>query len=115
MSGGRNRFAFDLDGTLCHTDGGDYEHAEPMMDRIAVVNRLHQDGHFIIIHTARGDLSTLEQSKKIMELTRAQLEEWGVHYDQLRMKVFADVYVDDRAVVADHFFFFNEHRGKDHG
>lgn len=100
----RRRYAFDLDGTLCDTDGGDYVNARPIAERVAVVRALWKSGAYIIIHTARGDLATPEQRRKILSMTRAQLSSWGLRYHELRPKPFAHFYVDDRAVYADHFF-----------
>lgn len=48
--------------------------------------------------TARGTATGLDRR----EVTRSQLERWGVAYDELHLgKPSADVYVDDRAVHAD--------------
>lgn len=100
----QTRYAFDLDGTLCKTEGGDYVNAEPIVERIAVVQALHSAGHYIVIHTARGDMATPVQRRKIMAMTRAQLSGWGLRYHELRRKPFAHFYVDDRGVFSDHFF-----------
>jgi hypothetical protein len=89
---------FDLDGTLCTNTFGDYELAEPFGWAIARVNALARAGNRIVILTARGFVTGREWS----ELTRAQLDRWGVHYDELVFgKPSADVYVDDRAVHTD--------------
>jgi len=86
---------FDLDGTLCTNTFGDYELAEPFGWAIARVNALARAGNRIVILTARGFVTGREWG----ELTRAQLDRWGVHYDELVFgKPSADVYVDDRAV-----------------
>ena len=53
-------YCFDLDGTLCHTEsnpdghGMKYYEATPYPDRIKVVNKLWEEGHTIIVETARG-------------------------------------------------------------
>jgi hypothetical protein len=89
---------FDLDGTLCSNTFGDYGEAEPFSWAIARVNALADAGNRIVISTARGSATGIDWSDR----TRAQLERWGVHYDEIVFgKPSADVYVDDRAVHAD--------------
>ena len=53
-------YVVDLDGTLCHTEsnpdghGMKYYEATPYPDRIEKINKLWEEGHTIIIETARG-------------------------------------------------------------
>ena len=96
-------YVFDLDGTLCHTIGMEYAAAQPMFHRIRRVNDLYDKGHTIVIDTARGTTSGADQW---WDLTRQQLEQWGVKHHKLHLgtKPFGDVYVDDRAVEAYEFF-----------
>ncbi len=95
-------YCFDLDGTLCLTKGREYQDAKPFPERIAKVNALFDQGHRILIDSARGSLSGRDWE----DLTLAQLGMWGVKYHDLRtgVKWFADVYVDDRAVGLSGFF-----------
>lgn len=86
-------YCFDLDGTLCTS--GAYETAQPYRDRIALVNNLYDNGHTIIIDTARGSVS----GKDWTEFTRNQIGLWGIKYHCLRcgVKFAAQIFVDDRA------------------
>ena len=95
-------YCFDLDNTLCETKGGDYQKARPFISRIKLVNLLYDQGHTIIIETARGSMTGIDW----MDVTTKQLKEWGVKYNQVRggVKIPADIYVDDRGVNADNFF-----------
>ena len=87
-------FCFDLDGTLCTNTDGDYERAEPYRWAIDRVNALAAAGHRILIYTARGSSTGLDWH----EITRAQLDRWGVSFHELSFgKPTADVFVDDRA------------------
>jgi CMP-N,N'-diacetyllegionaminic acid synthase len=87
----------DIDGTICETTGTDYAGAQPWPERIAVVNRLYEAGHRIVIWTARGALNGVTLA--LRHLTQSQLETWGVRYHELRLdKPFFDVLVDDRAL-----------------
>lgn len=95
-------YVFDLDQTLCHKDGLKYDEATPIPERIAWVNMLYDLGHTIIIETARGSGTGIP----MYDLTKAQLERWGLKHHQLRTntKFHADFYVDDKGVNADEFF-----------
>jgi hypothetical protein len=72
-----------------------------MLDRIAKVNQLFDDGHEIHYWTARGGRTGKDWS----ELTKQQLEEWGCKYTSLKMgKPSYDVWIDDLAFNAKDFF-----------
>jgi CMP-N,N'-diacetyllegionaminic acid synthase len=88
------RLVVDIDGVLAaaSTDP-DYSKAEPMTANIAALNALHGAGCEIVIYTARGSATGIDWA----DVTRAQLQRWGVRYDELRFgKPHADVYIDDR-------------------
>ncbi|OIP10498.1 MAG: hypothetical protein AUK49_03830 [Betaproteobacteria bacterium CG2_30_68_42] len=90
-------YCFDIDGTLCTNTEGDYEHAEPYPDVIAEVNRLFDDGHTIMLLSARGTTTGIDWRPA----TERQLAAWGVRYHVLHLgKPSADVYVDDKAINA---------------
>jgi alcohol dehydrogenase YqhD (iron-dependent ADH family) len=93
---------FDLDNTLCNTIGADYESSTPKIDRINKVNELYDSGVKILIETARGSVTKTDW----YELTKSQLEEWGVKYHELRtgVKLNADLYVDDKGINDIKFF-----------
>lgn len=76
--------------------------AEPYRDRITKVNRLYEQGHIIMIDTARGTMT----GKDHLEKTEQQLKDWGVKYHILRtgVKFFADKYIDDRGLSDKEFF-----------
>lgn len=95
-------YCFDLDGTLCHTTDSDYENSVPNMNRIDMVNKLHDDGHVIYIETARGSFS----GKDWHSFTYNQLYDWGLKYDKLRTgtKFHADVFIDDKGLSDNDFF-----------
>lgn len=88
------RFVFDIDGVITEPGGGmDYETAKPNWSVIRVINRLYEQGHEIILFTARGYVT----GKDWRAVTEAQLTEWGVSYGELHFgKPNADYYVDDR-------------------
>lgn len=95
-------YVFDLDNTLCKTDGSNYLDAVPFVDRIKKVNSLHDAGHTIIIETARGCVS----GKKWFIQTMEQIKSWGLKFDTLRagVKFSADFYIDDKGINSEDFF-----------
>ena len=97
-------YCFDLDGTLCEQRQLDYDKARPFKERIDIVNHLYDEGHHIIIDTARGSGAT--KGKDWYDITKNQLDSWGLKYHELRtgVKFSADVYVDDKAQIAGEFF-----------
>jgi|3_EtaG_2_1085321.scaffolds.fasta_scaffold02087_9 hypothetical protein len=100
---------FDLDGTLCTNTNGNYMLAEPIKERVNVVNGLYDKGNTIIIDTARGTVTGIEWT----DVTIKQLEKWGVKYHTLRVgeKIDADVFVDDKGI-NDNLFFDNRTIGE---
>jgi len=95
-------FCLDLDGVLCETIRGNYEQSTPIKERIDIVNKLYDNGDYIIIDTARGSLTRLEW----LGLTKQQLKDWGLKYHELRVggKPFANFYIDDHAINSKDFF-----------
>jgi FMN phosphatase YigB (HAD superfamily) len=101
------RYVFDLDNTLCDTkkkENGDWDYlgADPFQDRIDFVNNLYEEGHYIIIETARGCVS----KKNWYEKTFNQLINFGLKFHELRtgVKFNADFFVDDKAINSNDFF-----------
>jgi hypothetical protein len=88
-------YCFDIDGTLCTNTEGHYKAAEPFEDAIRALNALFDEGHTILLYTARGSATRIDWR----DVTERQMTEWGVKYHNLYFgKPTADVYIDDRAV-----------------
>ena len=92
-------YCFDLDKTLCRaikskTKEVLYRKATPLKSRIEKVNDLYDEGHTIIIDSARGSVTGRDWE----ELTKKQLKDWGVKYHKMRVgvKFYADKYIDDK-------------------
>lgn len=88
-------YCFDIDGTICTVTDGRYEEAQPFPEMIVRINRLYDEGHRIVFHTARGSATGMDWRS----LTQRQLTEWNVKYHGLVFgKPSADVYIDDKGV-----------------
>jgi hypothetical protein len=109
------RYCVDIDGTICTpTVGRDYHKAEPWQDRIKVLNKLYDDGNYIIYFTARAmgrfsdlphSVASVKAKEVLFELTKQQLDDWGVKYNELIMgKPHADFFIDDKGVKDEDFF-----------
>ena len=91
-------YCFDLDGTLTRSvkANGAWV-SEYLPYRISVVNKLYDDGHTIIIHTARKWADLM--------VTLSQLRLNGVKYHTIVMgKPVADCYIDDKGTNDVDFF-----------
>ena len=96
------RIVFDLDGVICELKkpSESYGEVKPKLDVIKLVNELHSNGDYIIIHTGRhmrtcnGNVD--EVIKKVGKITKEWLKKNNVKYDELIFgKPHADMYIDD--------------------
>ena len=82
----------DLDGTIC-TEENTYSRslAKPISGAVESINKLYDEGHTIIIYSARTWME--------YEMTSIWLKTNNVKYHQLVMgKPIGDVWIDDRAI-----------------
>ena len=105
----KKTFVFDIDGTLCSDTGGAYSLASPLIERIEEVNKLYDEGHTIILNTARGmgrfNNDPEKACNEFYDFTVRQMEGWGVKFHHLFLgKPSADLYVDDKGAQADDYF-----------
>ena len=102
-------YVFDIDGTICTHNSPIYTNAVPYTERIHKVNSLYDEGHTIVLFTARGmgrhKNNALLAIEEFYELTATQMKSWGVKYHHLFLgKPSGDVYVDDKGIKDEHFF-----------
>ena len=94
----RKRIYVDIDETICFYDGVDrlgYKNAIPNTDNIEKINKLYDEGNVIIYWTARGTVTKIDWS----DLTKNQLDEWGVKYHDVRIgKPQYDLWIDDKSM-----------------
>jgi len=99
------RICFDLDNTLVTnpTIVNDYKTVKPITKNIQLLNNLKNEGHEIIIYTARR-MSTHKGNvgkvvKDIALTTINTLEKFDIYYDELIFgKPIADIYIDDKSI-----------------
>lgn len=86
------RFVFDIDGTVCSEEKAQERmFAKPKQDVIDFINKLYNEGHTIILYTARG----WDQQK----VTENWLKTNNVNYHTLILgKPIYDYWIDDRSV-----------------
>jgi hypothetical protein len=99
----------DIDDTICYYSGDDkkdlnYNKAKPYLYRIEKINKLYDEGNYIIYYTARG-LKSGRGEQHYRPITEQQLGEWGCKYHELVFKSHdIDIFVDDRSIHPDQFF-----------
>lgn len=104
-------FVVDIDGTLCKSQPGcDYSLCDPITEVIDKVNEAYDNGHHIILYTARGMRSNKGVISQIHVNVLPTLKEWlnrhNVKYHHLQLgKPWGDDvwYIDDRALRPDEF------------
>ena len=92
----------DIDETICHRETSvdfgtthDYTKAKPIPENIEKINKLYDEGHTIVYWTARGSRTR----ENWYELTKMQLDNWGVRYHELRIdKPYYDLFIDDKNI-----------------
>lgn len=99
---GRQRFVFDIDGVIAKIQkDNDYSLAEPNERMVQIINRLYDMNNVIVLLTARGYTTGIDWT----EVTRRQLEQWGLKYHELHFgKPNADYYVDDKMLSMDFLY-----------
>lgn len=96
-----SKFIVDIDGTICTDTKGDYQSAEPLLERIHYFNTLFDQGAEVVYWTGRGATSGIDWH----DFTKNQLDSWGVKYTKLRTdKESYDFWMDDKCVNTLEFF-----------
>lgn len=95
---------FDLDNTIVTypTEYKDYRTVQPYPSIITLMKQLKEEGHKIIIHTARKMVSCNgnvdEIRKQVEQITIDSLAKYEVPYDEIIFgKPYGDLYIDDKA------------------
>jgi hypothetical protein len=96
----------DVDETICFYPGlRQYDMAEPMPENISKINKLYDEGWYVVYWTARGgSQKSISLGRCYYEFTWRQLESWGCKFHDLStgskgkyIKPACDLVVDDKA------------------
>ena len=96
----------DIDETICfYGEKRRYDLAEPNEENIAKINKLYDEGWYVVYWTARGgSQKSISLGKCYYEFTWKQLETWGCKFHDLStgskgkyIKPACDMVVDDKA------------------
>ena len=76
----------DIDETICDYEPGtsstNYHRARPIDMNIDKINKLYEEGNYIVYYTARGSVNK-HRRHEYTELTKRQLKTWGALYHEL--------------------------------
>ena len=105
------RLIFDLDDTLCFTEGGNYRQSRPNLEVIAKLRDYHAQGFTIVISSSRNMRTYEGNVGKINANTLPIIVEWlnkhEVPFDEIYIgKPWCGqqgFYIDDKAVRPDEF------------
>jgi len=94
----------DIDDTICNTPyinnsilEKDYINSTPIYENIEFINKLYDDGHYVIYWTARGTVT----KKDWRIVTENQFKKWNVKYHELKFgKPYYDLFIDDKNINA---------------
>lgn len=96
------RYCFDIDDTITKwNDNRDYENFEPDLEMVRIINSLYDQGHYILLFTARGMTSVGPdkiESEIVPPLVK-NLKKIGLKYNKLLThKPVYDIIIDDKAM-----------------
>ncbi|KOP81391.1 HAD hydrolase family protein [Cytobacillus solani] len=99
------RIVIDLDGTICELkkENQTYSDVRPKPGAIQTLFKLKEDGHEIIIYTARNMLTCKGNIGKVNanvgKVTLDWLKSYNIPFDEIVFgKPYGDLYIDDSAL-----------------
>ena len=97
------KLCFDIDGVICRTYKNYYNNSKPNKLNIKIINKLFNNGFYIIIYTARfmgrSNENQAMAKKKAYKLTCRQLKSWKLNYHKLIFgKPSFDFLIDDKSI-----------------
>ncbi len=96
----------DVDETICFfPNKRQYDQAEPSKENIAKINKMYDEGWYVVYWTARGgSQKSISLGRCYYEFTWRQLESWGCRFHDLStgykgkyIKPACDLVIDDKA------------------
>ena len=99
------RICIDIDGTICETRSKDqhYLDVQPIKHAIESIQELSNNGHYIILYTARHMKTCNHNVGQVVAKQGKNLFDWlekhSIPYDEIIFgKPLADVYIDDKGI-----------------
>ena len=100
------RIVCDVDGTICFTEGGDYENSIPDVQFISHLNEYYENGFYIILFTSRNMNTFNGDLRQITRVTLPILQCWlnnnNCKYHELIIGKpwcgHSGFYIDDKAI-----------------
>jgi CMP-N,N'-diacetyllegionaminic acid synthase len=97
------KLCFDIDGVICKTFKNKYEFSKPDYKVIKIINKLYDNGNYIIIFTARymgrNNQKISKAKKQGYAFTLNQLKIWNVKFHKLIFgKPSYDLIIDDKGL-----------------
>ena len=99
------RIAVDLDGTISENKkpGQSYEDVKPLPNAVGVLNRLRDEGYYIVIYTARNMATYNNNLGQIIAhqapLVSKWLTDYNIPHDELVFgKPNVDYFIDDKSI-----------------
>ena len=96
----------DIDDTICYynindKNNLDYTKAIPYNERIIKINKLYDNGNYIVYWTARGTKTSINWEN----ITLNQLKDWNCKYHELKFnKPVYDLFIDDKNINSNTYF-----------
>ena len=80
FSEGQKKLLVDIDETISfYPEERQYDKAEPIIENIAKINQLAEEGWYVTYWTARGSVTGIDW----YDLTETQLKKWGCKWHSL--------------------------------
>lgn len=99
------RICIDIDGTIAELRNKTnyYHELKPIEGAVESIKKLHEEGHYIILYTARNMETYMGNMGKILAFQGPVLFKWlekyEIPYDEIYFgKPSADVYIDDKGL-----------------
>ena len=101
---------FDIDNTICKTDGRNYLKAKPKKFAIKKINDLYHKGFYIKLFTSRYMGRNKENIAKAksqgFKMTIEQLKKWKLKFHKLIFgKPSFDLFIDDKSLFFDKYWY----------
>jgi len=97
------KYYFGIDYVICDIDGSNYADAQPIMERIKIINKLFDEGHHIVYLSNREFEG--EEGVTNTKLIHEQFQAWGCKYTTIILNnPIEGPYINTDVYSVDNFF-----------